>query len=370
MWITIFLITGGLIILVIGAEVLVRGASRLAAALGISPLVIGLTVVAFGTSSPELAVSLQSALNGQPDLAVGNVVGSNILNVLLILGLSALITPLIVAQQLVRLDVPIMIGASVLVWVLALNGVISRIEGTVLFALMVAYLTFLIWQSPREQNPAVTAEYEQEFTVGESKTRKRFMLNIIFVVIGLAMLILGSRFFVQGASDLARTFGMSELVIGLTIVALGTSLPEVAASLMAAIKGERDIAVGNVVGSNVFNLLSVLALTAVIAPGGVPVSPGALNLDIPFMVAVAFACLPIFVTRNLIARWEGAVFFGYYLAYTAYLLLDAAGHPSATQYRDFMLIFVVPLTVLTLAVSLWREWRRRQDEGVVGQGVQ
>ncbi|MFO7635592.1 MAG: calcium/sodium antiporter [Caldilinea sp.] len=370
MWITISLIAGGLIILVIGAEVLVRGASRLAAALGISPLVIGLTVVAFGTSSPELAVSLQSALNGQPDLAVGNVVGSNILNVLLILGLSALITPLIVAQQLVRLDVPIMIGASVLVWVLALNGVISRIEGTVLFALMVAYLTFLIWQSRREQNPAVTAEYEQEFTVGESKTRKRFMLNIFFVVIGLAMLILGSRFFVQGASDLARTFGMSELVIGLTIVALGTSLPEVAASLMAAIKGERDIAVGNVVGSNLFNLLSVLALTAVIAPGGVPVSPGALNLDIPFMVAVAFACLPIFVTRNLIARWEGAVFFGYYLAYTAYLLLDAAGHPSATQYRDFMLIFVVPLTVLTLAVSLWREWRRRQDEGVVEQGMQ
>lgn len=361
MLVTIFLIGIGLVILIVGAEVLVRGSSRLATALGVSPLMVGLTVVAFGTSSPELAVSLQSALNGQPDLAVGNVVGSNILNVLLILGLSALITPLIVAQQLVRLDVPIMIGASVLVWVLALNGSISQIEGGLLFGLMILYISFLIWQSRREQNPAVTAEYEQEFTIKEPRTPGRILLNIAFVVVGLAMLIFGSRLFVQGASELARFYGLSELVIGLTVVALGTSLPEVAASIMAAVKGERDIAVGNVVGSNLFNLLFVLGATALLARDGVPVSSGALSLDIPFMVAVAFACLPIFVTRNLIARWEGAIFFGYYLAYTAYLLLDAANHPTATQYRDFMLIFIVPLTVLTLILSLWREWRRRAD---------
>lgn len=361
MLVTIFLIGIGLVILIVGAEVLVRGSSRLATALGVSPLMVGLTVVAFGTSSPELAVSLQSALNGQPDLAVGNVVGSNILNVLLILGLSALITPLIVAQQLVRLDVPIMIGASVLVWVLALNGSISQIEGGLLFGLMILYISFLIWQSRREQNPAVTAEYEQEFTIKEPRTPGRILLNIAFVVVGLAMLIFGSRLFVQGASELARFYGLSELVIGLTVVALGTSLPEVAASIMAAVKGERDIAVGNVVGSNLFNLLFVLGATALLARDGVPVSSGALSLDIPFMVAVAFACLPIFVTRNLIARWEGAIFFGYYLAYTAYLLLDAANHPTATQYRDFMLIFIVPLTVLTLILSLWREWRRSAD---------
>ena len=360
MWSTIFLIGIGLVILIVGAEVLVRGSSRLATALGVSPLLVGLTVVAFGTSSPELAVSLQSALNGQPDLAVGNVVGSNILNVLLILGLSALITPLIVAQQLVRLDVPIMIGASVLVWVLALNGIISQLEGALLFALMLAYLGFLIWQARREKNPEVTAEYAQEFASTEPKSPKMVILNIVFVVAGLVMLVIGSRFFVQGASELARQFGLSELVIGLTIVALGTSLPEVAASIMAAIKKERDIAVGNVVGSNIFNLLSVLALTAIFARGGVPVSSGALVLDIPFMVAVAVACLPIFVTRNLIARWEGAIFLGYYVAYTVFLLLTATDHPSATQYRDFMLIFVAPLTVLTLAVSLWREWGRRQ----------
>jgi len=360
MWWSWLLLAGGLAVLVVGAEVLVRGASRLATTLGVSPLVVGLTVVAFGTSSPELAVSLQSALSGQPDLAIGNVVGSNILNVLLILGVSALITPLIVAHHLVRLDVPIMIGASVLVWILALNGVVSQLEGALLFALMVAYLAFLVWQSRREQNPAVTAEYEREFAGDASKTKRQVIVDIGFIVAGLAMLVLGSRFFVQGASDLARLFGLSELVIGLTIVALGTSLPEVAASIMAAIKGERDIAVGNVVGSNIFNLLSVLALTALFARDGVPVSPGALALDIPFMTAVALACLPIFVTRNLIARWEGAIFLGYYLAYTAFLLLTAAEHPVATPYRDFMLLFVVPLTVLTLAVSLWREWGRRR----------
>lgn len=360
MWITILSIAGGLTILSIGAEALVRGASRLAAALGVSPLVIGLTIVAFGTSSPELAVSLQSALNGQPDLAIGNVVGSNILNVLLILGLSALITPLLVAQQLVRLDVPIMIGASILLWVLALNGAVSQWEGAALFAVMLAYLGFLLWQSQRERNAAVEAEYAQEYTSPEPQTIGRNLLNGALVIIGLGLLIGGSRLFVQGASDLARTFGLSELVIGLTIVALGTSLPEVAASLMAAFKGERDIAVGNVVGSNIFNLLTVLALTALIAPGGVPVSAGALNLDIPFMVAVAIACLPIFLTGHTIARWEGAIFLGYYVAYTTYLLLNAANHPNATQYFNFMLFFVAPLTVVTLLVSLGRELNRRR----------
>lgn len=360
MWITILSIAGGLTILSIGAEALVRGASRLAAALGVSPLVIGLTIVAFGTSSPELAVSLQSALNGQSDLAIGNVVGSNILNVLLILGLSALITPLLVAQQLVRLDVPIMIGASILLWVLALNGAVSPWEGAALFAVMLAYLGFLLWQSQRERNAAVETEYAQEFTSPEPKNIGRNLFNGALVIIGLGLLIGGSRLFVQGASDLARTFGLSELVIGLTIVALGTSLPEVAASLMAAFKGERDIAVGNVVGSNIFNLLTVLALTALIAPGGVPVSAGALNLDIPFMVAVAIACLPIFLTGHTIARWEGAIFLGYYAAYTTYLLLNAANHPNATQYFNFMLFFVAPLTVVTLLVSLGRELNRRR----------
>ena len=178
MGITLGLMIGGLILLVAGAELLVRGASRLAAALGIAPLVIGLTIVAFGTSTPELAVSMQSALAGQPDLAIGNVVGSNILNVLLILGLSALITPLLVAQQLVRLDVPLMIGASVLVWVLARNGVVTQLEGIGLFGLMLAYIGFLLWQSRRERNAAVKSEYEQEYASHEPKSVRRNLLNI------------------------------------------------------------------------------------------------------------------------------------------------------------------------------------------------
>ena len=361
MWMIGLLIVGGLVVLVAGAEVLVRGASRLATALGISPLIIGLTVVAFGTSSPELAVSLQSAFNGQPDLAVGNVVGSNILNVLLILGLSALIGPRVVAQQLVRLDVPIMIGASLLVWGLALDSGIERWEGLLLVLLMVGYVVFLVRQSLQEKQSAVRAEYEQEYGGNNGRGGRQIGVNLTLVAVGLAMLVLGSRFFVQGASDLARLLGLSDLVIGLTIVALGTSLPEVAASVMAALKGERDIAVGNVVGSNIFNLLSVLALTALLSSNGVPVSASALSLDLPFMVAVAFACLPIFLTRNLIDRWEGALFLGYYIAYTLYLFLDGSGYPAAQQYRTFMLVFVAPLTAVTLLVSVWREWRRRQQ---------
>jgi cation:H+ antiporter len=356
----LLLLAGGLITLVIGAELLVRGASRLAAALGIPPLVIGLTIVAFGTSSPEMAVSVQSALSGQVDIAVGNVVGSNIFNVLFILGLSAVIVPLIVAQQLVRLDVPLMIGVSVLVWVLSLNGFLERWEGILLFAGIIAYTLFLIVQSRREKDKAVEAEYAAEYAPGEPPTRRQMLLNSLMAVGGLVLLVFGARWFVDGAVELARGLGMSELIIGLTIVAAGTSMPEVATSLVAAIRGERDIAVGNVVGSNIFNILAVLGLTAIVAPTSVPVASGMLTIDMPFMIAVAVACLPIFLTGHTIARWEGVVFLGYYVAYTVYLILDAANHPSVTQYFNFMLFFVAPLTVLTLVVSLGRELRRRR----------
>ena len=360
MWMIGLLLVGGLILLVVGAELLVRGSSRLAAALGISPLVIGLTIVAYGTSSPEMAVSIQSALSGQVDIAVGNVVGSNIFNVLVILGLSALIVPLVVAQQLVRIDVPLMIGVSVLVWALSLNGFLERWEGFLLFAGIIAYTLFLIVQSRREKNKAVKAEYETEYAPHEPRTGQRTLLNVGMAVGGLVLLVFGARWFVDGAIELARNLGMSELIIGLTIVAAGTSMPEVATSLVAAIRGERDIAVGNVVGSNIFNILAVLGLSALVSPDSLPVASGMLTIDMPFMIAVAIACLPIFLTGHTIARWEGIVFLGYYVAYTVYLILDAANHPSVTQYSNFMLLFVVPLTVLTLVVSLGREVRRRR----------
>ena len=337
----------GLIFLVLGAELLVRGASRLAAAVGISPLVVGLTVVAFGTSAPELAVSVQSALAGQADLALGNVVGSNIFNVLFILGFSALITPLVVSQQLVRLDVPLMIGISVLLLLLALDGTIGRLEGALLFGAIVGYTGFLIRKSRRESG-GVAAGAEM---AGDAQAQPgSWVRNVGLVVGGLALLVLGSRWLVSGAIEIATALGVSELVIGLTIVAAGTSLPEVATSVLASIRGERDIAVGNVVGSNIFNILAVLGLSSLVAPHGVEVARSALAFDIPVMIAAAVACLPIFFSGYLIARWEGALFVGYYVAYTVYLVIHAADHLMLPAFRTAMLFYVMPLTVVTLLV--------------------
>ncbi|MFN4294256.1 MAG: calcium/sodium antiporter [Thermoflexales bacterium] len=358
---TFILFIVGLALLIVGAELLVRGAARLAAGIGVSPLVIGLTIVAFGTSSPELAVSTQSALVGQADIAFGNVIGSNIFNILVIIGLSAMITPLVVAQQLVRLDVPVMIGVSVLTVLFAQNLNISRVEGIILFAGLVIYTVFLFVQSRRETNAAVQQEYEQEF--GERpRGPVQAAINLAFIAIGLVMLVIGSRWLVDGAVAIARAIGVSELVIGLTIVSAGTSLPEVATSLVAAIKGERDIAVGNAVGSNIFNLLAVLGLTGVVAPSGIAVAPAAFNFDVWVMLAVAVACLPVFFTGYEISRWEGTMFFGYYVAYLAYLILAATQHDALPAFSNVMLLFVIPLTVITLAVTVLREFRARRRQ--------
>jgi cation:H+ antiporter len=351
----------GLVLLVAGAEALVRGASRLAAMIGISPLVIGLTIVAFGTSSPELAVSVMSSASGQADIALGNVVGSNIFNVLFILGLAAVITPLIVAQQLIRLDVPIMIGVSVLLLLLGLDGKIGRAEGALLFAGIIAYTIFQIVQARREKNLAVTEEYEHEYAAPTSPNRAvTWGINLALIAVGLVLLVLGSRWLVDSAVQIATALGISQFIIGLTIIAAGTSLPEVATSVIASIRGERDIAVGNVVGSSIFNILAVLGLASVVAPDGVAVSSEAIQFDIPFMTAVALACLPIFFTGNVIARWEGLLFLGYYVAYIAYLVLGASQSPSQETFNMVMLLFVVPLTILTLAIGVWRSWRASQ----------
>jgi len=351
---------GGLAVLTVGAEVLVRGAARLAVAVGISPLVIGLTVVAFGTSSPELAVSVQSALAGRAgaDIAIGNVIGSNIFNVLLILGLSAVVAPLIVSQQLVRVDVPLMIGVSVVFLLMALDGRIGRVDGAMLFAGLIAYTVFAIYQG-RKESRAVEEEYAREFGQ-KPRGVGQIVLNSVFVVVGLALLVLGSNWFVEGSIALARAFGVSELVIGLTIVAAGTSMPEVATSVMASFKGERDIAVGNVVGSNIFNILSVLGLASLVAPAGLTVAPAAFDFDIPVMIAVAIACLPIFFTGYTIARWEGFVFLGYYVAYASYLLLAANQHDALPLFSNVMLYFVIPLTALTLVITVYRSWRAQR----------
>ncbi len=349
---TLALFLGGLIALVIGAELLVRGASKLALSLGISPLVVGLTIVAVGTSSPEVAVSVGAALNGQTDIAVGNVVGSNIFNILLILGVSALIIPLLVNAQIVRQEVPIMIGASLLLLTFGLDGQVGRVEAGVLLALLVAYVVFLIVQSRREQSAELAMKAAPAIDAAAAKPS--LMQQLLLIGAGLALLVLGSNWLVDASIALAQAMGVSDLVIGLTIVAAGTSMPEVATSVMAAIRKERDIAIGNVVGSNIFNILGCLGLAGVVSPIGLPIAPSVLNFDLWVMLAVAFACLPVFLTGRTIARWEGAVFVFYYLAYVTYLILAAQQHDSLGAFSGVMLGFVVPLTVVTLVVSVSR----------------
>jgi len=345
----------GFVALAVGGELLVRGASGLAIAFSISPLVIGLTVVAFGTSAPELAVTLQAGFAGEPDMAIGNVVGSNIANVLLILGISASVAPLVISSQLLRYDVPIMIAVSVGLFVLGGDELIGRGDGLILFVSLLVYLGWLVRKS-RTENRSVQREFAQEFAAEPRAGWRHIVVGVALVTLGLVFLGFGSRWLIRCAVDVARLIGISELVIGLTIVAIGTSLPEIVTSVVAALRGQRDIAVGNAVGSNLFNILCVLGLAGIILPSGVPVSPTALHFDIPVMIAVAMACLPIFFTGHVIDRWEGLLFLGYYVAYVTYLILEAS-HIATRTLAAVMLGFVIPLTVITLGVGVVRSAR-------------
>jgi cation:H+ antiporter len=336
---TLVWLAAGLILLTVGADVLVKGASSLAGALGISPLVIGLTVVAFGTSAPEMAVSVSSAWKGAADIAVGNVVGSNICNVLLILGLSAVAASLVVQKQLVRFDIPIMIFFSLLVLAMSLDKGISRLDGAILFTGIIAYTVFLIREARREGVAAVEG--------AEDIAANPMWKNLTYITVGLGMLILGSQWLVEGAVAIAKYAGLSELVIGLTIVAVGTSLPELATSVMASLKGERDIAIGNVLGSNIFNIGAVLGISGLVSPDGLPVAASSLLLDIPVMILVALACLPVFLTRYTVSRSDGVAFLLCYAAYVSYLVMGAQG--------SALLPAVTPLLVLlvTACVGWW-----------------
>jgi len=408
--IVFIMLVAGVAALILGAELLIRGASRLAAAAGISSLVVGLTVVSFGTSAPELAVTVGSGLTGRPDVGVGNVVGSNILNIFFILGLSAAVRPLIVSHELVRREIPILIGVTLAVWLLAANGVLGRLEGIVLLLVCGAYTGLLMREArktgrpggrrqsanpsePEEQTrPGIPNEFESSTHPGgpteagdpsepEEQTRSTekkgadeqasttyrglFRGRDLFLVLaGLVLLLVGARWLVEGSVAVATALGVSEVIIGLTVVALGTSLPEVATSVLASMRGERDIAVGNVVGSNVFNLTLILGAGSVFTPDGLPVAPSILTFDMPIMVAATVACLPVFFTGYRIARWEGWLFLGYYVAYTLYLVLAASRHDALDEFSVVMAYFVVPLTVITLILLAVRFWRNEGvDEG-------
>lgn len=349
----------GLVALVGGAELLVKGAATIATRLGIAPVVVGLTVVAFGTSAPEFAVSVGASVSGNTDMSLGNVVGSNSANILLILGMSATVSGLIVTQRIIRVDIPVMILVSGVVFVLALNNSIGRIEGVVLFAALLVYTGWLI-RNARRDTKQVMDEYEESIDELEDDVSSRPMWVLIaLIVAGLAALVLGSNLLVNSATDIAESFGVSDLVIGLTVVAVGTSLPELATSVLAAIRGQRDIAVGNVVGSNIFNLLGVLGLSGFLSSGGIPVNDEALRLDLPVMIVSALVLIPICWNGFMIKRWEGFLMMAYYFAYVAYLIFRANESDAADFMRTAALI-VVPLTLVTFSVTGFQGWRRHR----------
>lgn len=340
----------GIILLLGGAHLLVSSSSALAVRFGIPVIFVGVTIVAFATSAPEIAVSLDAVVNDRAGLALGNVVGSNIANILLILGLSAVITPIKVTQRVIWLDIPIMILASAAVYLMALDQHLQPLDGIIMLVLFAGFMAFQIQQARKGKNEAI--HDDQEFGRDINP-----WLQAVLLVLGLALLALGAHWLVESAIEIARVWGMSELIIGLTIVAIGTSLPELATSVLAAGRNESDLSVGNVIGSNIFNLLLVLGISAFFSSEGLPISTAAIALDLPFMLAVSIACLPIFFTGHVIARWEGAVFLGYYIAYLLYLFLDATQHEYLNLFNEVMLIFVVPITILTLLIFVIRSYK-------------
>jgi cation:H+ antiporter len=302
------LLLGSLIILFTGAEGLVRGSSTLARRLGLTPLVIGLTVVAFGTSFPELIVSITATLNGQSDLAIGNVVGSNIFNIGMIIGLTAVICPIPVTLAVIKIDTPIMIVVSlVAVWLITCN-LLSLIPGLLLVAGLVVYTTSTIWLARREN----TEKMQPTFSWGIASLSGSVYRDLLYILLGLVLLILGSRLLITSATTIARALYISEAVIGLTIVAAGTSLPELATSIVAAVRRQPDIAVGNIVGSNIFNILGILGVASIMAP--VPAT-GIVALDLWAMVILAVALLPLLWTGRKLMRWEGGLLLATYGLY-------------------------------------------------------
>ena len=303
-----FFMVGGLVLLATGAEGLVRGSSALALRFGVTPLVVGLTVVAFGTGSPELFVSVQAAYKGESGIALGNIVGSNISNVALILGLSAVARPMVVRSELIRREVPVMIAVTVGLCLLLLDGLVSRLEGLVLVVGSICYTTLAYIAARRDRSPVVAQEFKEALT----EPRRTAWLDTLFVIIGFILLVAGANLLLIGAVVVAEGFGVSQVVIGLTIVAIGTSLPELATSVMASVRREPDVAFGNVIGSNILNILLILGVAALIRPIE---TQGLRIFDIGALVASALVLFPLMWRGRILNRWEGALLLGAYVAY-------------------------------------------------------
>lgn len=342
----------GLIALVYGAKLLVSGASNIAKALHISPLLIGLTVVAFGTGAPEIAVCTLGAWRGEGALVLGNLVGSNIFNVLLVLGICATLSPLVIKRRLIWWDVPLMIFISLVFWAMASFGTITRLFGAILFAGVIAYLIIAYKLEKKEPKPHEPQPKEPQET-------HKLYAQFIWIILALVLLGFGSDLLIKSATKIAHFFQISELLIGLTLVAVGTSLPEIATSIVALVKKEHDLAVGNIIGSNIFNLLAAMGIAALIAPNGVQVPHQAIVFDLPIMVAVALACLPIFLTGHKIARWEGILFLFYYALYLTFLILQTYSSDLLPLFTTAFIFFILPLTLLTLGVGVVRHFQKR-----------
>lgn len=309
----ILYLSGGILMLFAGAEGLVRGSSSLALRIGIAPLVVGLIVVSLGTSSPEFVISLKAALENNGNISLGNVVGSNIANIALILGVAALIKPMKVQAQVIRREIPIMIFVSLMLVLFLINHEIDRTEGTIFSIGIIVYSVISVYLAKKENNKLI----ETEFVEGISKQSLKTWLAIVFIISGLGLLIVGANLFLEAAVEIAKIFGMSQAVIGLTIVAIGTSLPELVTSAVASIKNEADIAIGNAVGSNVFNILLILGITAII----IPISAEEISYtDLGVMLIAAVIILPLSRTGFVLNRWEGALLLAGYFVYIYYLL--------------------------------------------------
>lgn len=318
------LFVAGLALLVVSAELVVRGSARLATSLGITPMVIGLTIVSVGTSTPELAVGIIAAQQGNGALAVGNIAGTNVLNLLFILGLSAWWKPLPLHLGIFKLELPMIVFAALLMTVLGWDGTLSRFDGSVLLAAGIVYTAALVRITHRASKLA-KKEFREEYgpeTV--SPTEHTWLMRVGYMALlaaGIVLTVVGAEWLVRGAVNMAGLLGISDTIIGLTIVAIGTSSPELVTTVISTIRDDRDVAIGNLLGSSIYNILLILSVTCIVAPGGLPVEPQLMTVDIPLMAGVALGAIPIFLTGKQVSRLEGALGVAIYIAYITWLLL-------------------------------------------------
>ena len=356
---SLLLVVAGLALLVIGADSLVSGASRIARRFGVPPLIVGLTIVAVGTSAPEIVVSTTAALGGYGSLALGNVVGSNIYNVLLILGITAVILPLTVSVSLIRQEVPVMIGLSVLLLLMLLDGLLSAVEAGVLLGLGTGYILLLIVQTRRVADRGENVVLDLPDLGGWSAR----LPPLAALGFGLVALVVGARMLVSGATDIALALGVDEVVIGLTVVAIGTSLPEIAAGVAAVLRGERDLAIGNVIGSNVFNIALCLGLAGLLTPSALVAPEQLLVFDLRVMVIVALVLLPLAFTGYVVSRVEGGVLLGWSVVYLAWTVLAATASPLLSTFSSVALFGLLPATGVYLCATVVIALRDRSRSG-------